>query len=370
MNPRRHSVVPAVLIAGALLALLFALTTGSKHTVVAPRVVTTSTVPVKLGGTPPPVLSAPGCTPAQQAQVASGHGKLGVCAPRPLPGFRLSLPFGTERGPDTSNNDPLYDWQPVKARGSAFGWAKISQGTGFTDQTAIRQIHAIRAAKLAPGGYDFYEVCVGSGRAEADFYLLRLHRTGAEGPGSLPAAGDAEWPLSPPCSAGGARRWIAEWVSTVYRTTHRLVVLYTGAWWWNPNVGCWWPAHALAWISGYGVSFPALPCGRSELDFWQFSSTFPITSTFAGDMSVYRRSTASWRALIGAKPVETPAHRRRREHAHLKALDRELPKIRRHLLNSGCRVARPRRACQPLFRRGAAVKREIAVLHARLYPHH
>lgn len=68
-------------------------------------------------------------------------------------------------------------------------------------------------------------------------------------------------------------------------------------------------------------------------------------------------------------PVAKPAKRNRAaEHAELKRLDVERAKIRRHLVNAGCRVNHPRPACTPLFRRGAAVNREIRVLRSRLYP--
>lgn len=61
-----------------------------------------------------------------------------------------------------------------------------------------------------------------------------------------------------------------------------------------------------------------------------------------------------------AKPACDAGCARRR----LKALEGERAKIRRHLVNSGCRVARPRAACEPLFRRGARVNREIRALKA------
>jgi hypothetical protein len=64
-------------------------------------------------------------------------------------------------------------------------------------------------------------------------------------------------------------------------------------------------------------------------------------------------------------PKRKPSSRRGVEHAHLKALDIERAKIRRHLLNAGCRVKHPRPACTPLRKRGAAVNREIRVLKAR-----
>jgi|SRR6185437_2569399 len=65
-------------------------------------------------------------------------------------------------------------------------------------------------------------------------------------------------------------------------------------------------------------------------------------------------------------PVAKPAKRNRAaEHAHLKRLDLERAKIRRHLLNAGCRVKHPRPACTPLRKRGAAVNEEIRLLKSR-----
>lgn len=63
-------------------------------------------------------------------------------------------------------------------------------------------------------------------------------------------------------------------------------------------------------------------------------------------------------------PVAEPACDARCRRVRLASLEAERAKIRRHLVNSGCRVARPRAACEPLFRRGARVNREIRALEA------
>jgi hypothetical protein len=65
------------------------------------------------------------------------------------------------------------------------------------------------------------------------------------------------------------------------------------------------------------------------------------------------------------KPRPKPNPHREAERRHLRALEAEVVKIRRHLLNSGCRVKHPRPACKPLFVRGREVKREIRRLRGR-----
>lgn len=54
------------------------------------------------------------------------------------------------------------------------------------------------------------------------------------------------------------------------------------------------------------------------------------------------------------------------EERHLHLLIRiELPKVRQHIFHSKCGGRHYRKACRPLRKHGAAVKREIAVLHRR-----
>lgn len=108
------------------------------------------------------------------------------------------------------------------------------------------------------------------------------------------------------------------------------------------------------WIASY----PTRPAGTWVAH--QFSSNFTCRG-ITGDCSINEGILAIHR---GPSPAERHT-RRVREARHLHALYAERVRIRRHLLNSGCRVKHPRRACTPLFRRGAAVNHEIAVLRAR-----
>lgn len=233
-------------------------------------------IPAKPGAVAPPAGEAPSCTPAEQREVQAGHGELGSCAPKKAEVVATtafaSLTSSGATGPDVSNNDPLYNWQAVRAHGHPFGYLKTIQGTAFVDATAAGMARAARAAGVVPGGYDFLEVCRVSSAGEARLFAARLKAIGLVGHAFVPV-GDAEWPLRAPCSAQEARGWLTSWSSTVHSLTGRWPAFYTGAWWWNPNVGCWRPAHALRWVSGY-TSRQALtvPCGWGGVDLWQYTS--------------------------------------------------------------------------------------------------
>lgn len=112
------------------------------------------------------------------------------------------------------------------------------------------------------------------------------------------------------------------------------------------------------WIASY----PTRPSGRWVAH--QFSSSFNCRGVF-GDCSI-NEGILSIHAFHVKHPTPAERHTKRlRETQHLHSLYRERVKIRRHLLNSRCRVTHPRRACRPLFQRGDAVNREIRVLRAR-----
>jgi lysozyme len=223
----------------------------------------------KPGAVPAPPGQVPGCDASELAELQRGRGGAGVCAPRARLPLAPRAPTG-QTGPDTSNNDPIYDWKPVRAHGHLFAWTKLIQGTGFIDATAAAQVAGMRRAGILAGGYDLFEVCVADPRAEAADFARRLRALGLIS-GSLLPIGDAERPLSVPCSVSEARRWIWTWVDEIHRLTGRWPGIYTGAWWWNPEVGCWWPPHAVSWISGYGPFPPFLPCGLRHLGVWQYT---------------------------------------------------------------------------------------------------
>ena len=67
------------------------------------------------------------------------------------------------------------------------------------------------------------------------------------------------------------RSWIQRWVNEVRRLTKRQwVTIYTGGWFWNPQVGFWAPANTLLWASGYSTAPPWVAGFRSP-DWWQYT---------------------------------------------------------------------------------------------------
>lgn len=206
-------------------------------------------------------LGAPGPS-AGQCAPGNNH-SLGACQPQVKLAHHLLGSVQTSLHGlmvDLSNNDPVYGvgaYRAMKAHGVTALYVKLTEGTGFVDSTAYRMAHDAKAAGLRVGGYDFAHVCNDSASSERALFEQRRAITGAN---TLPGVLDAEYGGG--CGSGWVRAWRAGGETTS---------IYTGAWWWNPSVGCYWPADAQAWVSGYGVSYPSMPCGRSHLDSWQYT---------------------------------------------------------------------------------------------------
>lgn len=323
--------------------------------------------PVKLhpkaGAVPAPQAISPSC----DSKAPSGHGSMGECTPK-SPSSGHTLPYSpSQTCGDTSNNDPIYGsiWASYAKPCHYF---KLNQGLGFIDRTAYQQVLDARRYRrgIYLGGYDFFEVCKGSPVEEAHIFYGRLVALHLLGPGTMPPAGDAEWPLSPPCSAATARWWIGKWVSTVEALTHRIAILYTGGWWFDPNVGCWWPASTYSWISGYGVKYPPMPCGRSELDLWQDTDSGFLVNGHYGDVSVYLHNLplARFAHVVAPRPPK-PKH----NPTLLAALIHERTILRVRLAAHHCHKSGPHvhrtSLCLATWRHGDSVNHRILALGGR-----
>lgn len=211
-------------------------------------------------------------------------------------------------GPDVSNNDPLTCTQIVAvAKHSRLLYTKTVEGTAFTDSTAAAAATCAKAHGLLVGGYDFLHVCLGSPIAEGEHFVAAARAAGLLGVGTLRLAGDAEYPFG--TLACNGRVWLQTWVDTVYNFAHACPIMYTGAWWWQPHVGSFWPTclnvQLEDWISGYGVKWPFMPSGRSHLDLWQFTDRGFNGATFA-DLSVWENSPADFPLLEPVAPKPKP----------------------------------------------------------------
>lgn len=77
---------------------------------------------------------------------------------------------------DLSNNNPTPDFAAVKRAGCFGVLLKVSEGTGFTDQTFPVRALAARKAGLRVGGYHFARPEKGSAIPEARYFVERLGR--------------------------------------------------------------------------------------------------------------------------------------------------------------------------------------------------
>lgn len=296
------------------------------------------TIPVKPGALAPPAAEAPGCDPEERQAVEEGKGEAGICAPRAQT-FGLSAPAvsNARSGPDVSNNDPFFNWHPVQEHGHPFGYDKVIQGTRFVDSTAAGMASAQRAATVIPGGYDFLEVCRTSASGEARLFASRLKAIGLVGHAFVPM-GDAEWPLSLACSPSQARSWLASWQSTLHSLIHRWAGFYTGAWWWNPNVGCWRPPHgALRWVSGYIVRrLLPIPACWGGVDLWQYTDS-GFNGVSHTDMSVLETSQSKF---LGT-PEQTPAQKRAAKLRSLRTHEATVRELHGDIDRHHCRKGKP-----------------------------
>lgn len=310
------------------------------------------------------VLPRPPLPPGQAAPPSHCAHVLGGCLPRPREQNAADI-TATNQGPDLSNNDPVYGdgaWAGI-ARRSAFAVFKVSEGTGFIDSTAAPMTSYARRHGLVVGGYDFLHVCGDDAASEARLFVSRLRADGLIGPRTLPPVADAEYGGS----GCNARSWLLTWAQTVRAQTGRWPMIYTGAWWWQPHVGCWWPG-SLAWISGYGVAYPYMPCGRSQLDMWQFTDA-GFNGATTSDMSVWRDGVTAFRAATlqqrlvcfgrHARARNRTCIRLRRRAASLLRADlatsRALRAVRRGLRANRCRRPYRRDVCIDLGREIAPV---------------
>lgn len=272
---------------------------------------------------PPPV--PPGQTtsncnvkpsPTHQAAKQLGMGsclpnKSGVVKTGSLQFENAAAITATTYGPDLSNNDPVYgdaSWAAIGAK-NAFVIVKVNQGTYYIDRTAKAMTDTARRHGLAVGGYDFADVCRSTPQAEAAVFVAAARADNlVGGRGVLPLTGDMEYPTG---SLGcNARSWINDWIFAVHGLTGEWPMIYTGAWWWDPHVGCWWPGYSISWVSGYTSTASLLanymPCGLAHLDIHQYSD-HGFNGAIYSDMSYWRAGTAAFDKATNVPTGPSPA---------------------------------------------------------------
>ena len=171
-------------------------------------------------------------------------------------------------GIDVSEFQGNINWGAVKADGKEFAIIRVSDGTQHYDPTFTQNWQGAKSAGVIRGAYQFFEP---GEDAVAQANLLLSHMTGF-GQGDLPPMIDVE--VTGGQSPATITAKIHQWIDTIQAATGRKPLIYTGGWFWNPDVQTSdFASYPL--VDSYYCSSccPNIAAGWSSWAMWQYSST-------------------------------------------------------------------------------------------------
>lgn len=168
----------------------------------------------------------------------------------------------TVEGVDVSYFQGSIDWASVRASGSVFAFARVSDGDDFLDPQFDANWSGMKAAGIVRGVYQFFRP---EQDAASQASLLLSHASFE--PGDLPPVLDVE--VADGVGYSAIADGIATWVSIVQSATGRAPIVYTAASFWD-GVGGGSDGTDL-WVASWGVSCPSLPSSWSSWRFWQYA---------------------------------------------------------------------------------------------------
>jgi GH25 family lysozyme M1 (1,4-beta-N-acetylmuramidase) len=201
----------------------------------------------------------------------------------------------TIQGIDVSEYQESVDWAAVKASGRVFGIARINVGDHL-DPYFQDNWNGMRAAGMIRGAYQYYKPSFDPVQ-QAD---LVVSTVGVLGPDDLPAMLDIEI-LDGVAPAEVVAR-LRTWLDIVEAGTGKRPLVYTGAYFWDDNIGSTALADYPLVIPWYGTNCPGVPDAWNGPG-WKFhqyseSGTVPGVSSNPTDLDVYNGSEAQLRAWI------------------------------------------------------------------------
>jgi GH25 family lysozyme M1 (1,4-beta-N-acetylmuramidase) len=176
---------------------------------------------------------------------------------QPQPARQLS-------GVDVSHWQGEIDWRLMQERGVEVAYIKVTEGIHTVDPSWQNNHNWARAYGIKVGPYHYYK----NNRPPAEQARHFRNQYGMV-EWDMPPAGDFEdnTPSSP--AAGFLSNDIHAFLQQ-----SGCGVVYTAAWWWNPNVGAVsWAGDYRLWVASYDVPEPHLPFGWSDWWGWQYAVT-------------------------------------------------------------------------------------------------
>lgn len=170
-------------------------------------------------------------------------------------------------GIDVSRWQGEIDWRLVAAAGYRFAVIRATVSSTYTDPRFYTNWDGAREAGLLVSAYHAVRPS-----APADAQIGRLFDTLEARVPDLPLVLDVE--LADGMSAAEISEAVRECARLVEERAGRKPIMYTGGWFWNPNIvrSPDWADYDL-WIAHYGVDEPTLPKDWTAWRFWQYSET-------------------------------------------------------------------------------------------------
>ncbi|MDB4965504.1 MAG: putative rane protein [Myxococcales bacterium] len=202
-------------------------------------------------------------------------------------------------GVDVSNyQGASINWSSVKGAGRVFGFAKASEGTGYTDVAFAHNWPGMRSAGVLRGAYHFFRPGT-DGVAQADHFVNVINAQGGVQAGDLPPVADVE--VSDSVAAATVIARLHAFLDRVQARTGRVPLVYTANFFWgdylgNPNFS----GYPL-WVANYGPSCPYLPNAWSNWKFWQYTDKASVSGISGGvDGNMFNGTLDDLRAWAGA----------------------------------------------------------------------
>jgi lysozyme len=170
-------------------------------------------------------------------------------------------------GIDVSRWQGKIDWGRVAASGYRFAVIRATVGNYYTDPRFYENWRGASEAGLLVTAYHVVKP-----KNTAESQITRLVEVLEDCQPDLPLVLDVELAdEQTPATITGVIKGCAQ---RIEQHAGRKPIIYTGAWFWNPNVlrGDEFAQYDL-WVANYGVETPALPADWSEWRFWQYSDT-------------------------------------------------------------------------------------------------
>ncbi|MFO0758001.1 MAG: GH25 family lysozyme [Byssovorax sp.] len=209
-------------------------------------------------------------------------------------------------GIDVSYYQETIDWPAAAQAGVAFAFARVSDGSGFSDPDFARNWAGMRAAGVIRGAYQFFRPAEDP-KAQADLLIAQIRENGGLGPGDLPPALDIEVMDGVTAPVVLARMQV--WLDRVEAALGKRPLIYTAPGFWEdldapPSFG-----RYPLWLANWGRRCPATPETWARWSFWQSSDRGSVAGIEGPvDLDRWNGSRADLLAFAsaGSMPVSPP----------------------------------------------------------------